>query len=119
SLAALVVLVAMLFSMPFFASRYVIYVATLIMINVICTQGLNVLTGYTGQLSLGNGAFVAIGAYLTAILCNQHLSFWPVLLIAPLVTGIIGVLVAVPALRLKGLYLAMVTVAFHMVVALG
>ena len=120
SLAVLIVLVALLLWLPLFTSRYIVYVATLIMINVICSQGLNILTGYTGQVSLGNGAFMAIGAYLTAILCNNyHLSFWPVLLIAPLVSGIVGVLVAVPALRLKGLYLAMVTVAFHMVVALG
>jgi len=93
---------------------------TLIVINVICAQGLNILTGYSGQVSLGHGGFVAISAYLTAILCsNYHVPFWIMLLLAPLISGMVGVLIALPALRLKGLYLAMVTVAFHMVVALG
>jgi branched-chain amino acid transport system permease protein len=63
---------------------------------------------------------MAISAYLTAILCsNYHINFWIMFLLAPLAAGMIGVLIALPALRLKGLYLAMVTVAFHMVVALG
>jgi branched-chain amino acid transport system permease protein len=117
---ALGAFVIALFFMPAITSRYIIYVATLIAINVVCAQGLNLLTGYTGQLSLGHAAFMAIAAYLTAILCNDyHLSFWVVLVIVPLMTGVVGIMIAVPALRLKGLYLALVTVAFHMVVSLG
>jgi branched-chain amino acid transport system permease protein len=120
SLALLAALVIALFLFPAVASRYLVYVVTLIMINVICVLGLNLLTGYTGQTSLGHAAFMAIGAYLTAILCKgYHFSFWIVLVIVPLMTGIVGVMIAVPALRLKGLYLALVTVAFHMVVGLG
>jgi len=83
-------------------------------------QGLNFLIGYTGQISLGHGAFMAIGAYGTAIICQTYgFSFWLALILVPFGTGMVGVLIALPALRLKGLYLAMVTLAFHMVVALG
>ncbi len=105
---------------PLLGSRYVVFLITLIFINAIAAQGLNFLTGYTGQLSLGHGAFLAIGAYITAILCNTyHCSFWVALVVAPLLTGLVGIFVALPALRLKGLYLAMITLAFHMVVSLG
>jgi len=120
ALIGLIALFCAVLLLPLLASRYLVYIATLILINVICAQGLNLLTGYSGQVSLGHGGFMAIGAYLTAILCNNyHLSFWLVLILAPLMAGMVGVLIALPALRLKGLYLAMVTVAFHMVVALG
>jgi branched-chain amino acid transport system permease protein len=116
---AVVALIA-LFLAPLVGNKYIIFLITLILINVISVQGLNFLIGYTGQLSLGHGAFVALGAYLTAILCNTYsASFWVVIVIVPLATGLVGVLVALPALRLKGLYLAMVTLAFHMVVSLG
>lgn len=120
ALIALIALLCVLFLFPLFASRYLIYIMTLIIISVICAQGLNILTGYSGQVSLGHGGFVAIGAYLTAILgVNYHVPFWIMLILSPLISGMVGVLIALPALRLKGLYLAMVTVAFHMVVALG
>jgi branched-chain amino acid transport system permease protein len=120
ALVALIALLVALCLFPFIGSRYLVYIATLILINVICAQGLNILTGYSGQVSLGHGGFMAISAYLTAILCtNYHVSFWIMLVVAPLTAGFVGVLIALPALRLKGLYLAMVTVAFHMVVALG
>lgn len=106
--------------LPLAVSRYIIYIATLIIINVICAQGLNLLTGYAGQISLGHGAFTAIGAYLTAIMFNDyHLPFLIIFIVAPLISGIVGLLVGLPALRLRGLYLAMVTIAFHMVVSLG
>ncbi len=110
----------LVFCFPLVGGRYVVFLVTLIFINAIAAQGLNFLIGYTGQLSLGHGAFLAIGAYVTAILCNTyHVSFWIVLFAAPLLTGLVGILVALPALRLKGLYLAMITLAFHMVVSLG
>jgi len=103
---------------PLSGNRYLTYISTLIIINAIAAQGLNFLIGYTGQFSLGHGGFVAIGAYFTAILCQSY-PFWIALALSPVITGMVGVLIALPALRLKGLYLAMVTVAFHMVVALG
>lgn len=74
--------------------------------------GLNILTGYSGQISLGNGAFMAIGSYTTALLvARQH---WPYLLTLPvgaLLAGAVGLLVGIPALRLRGIYLALATFA--------
>ncbi len=121
-LSAVILLVFVLGTlvMPMRGNRYIIYISTLIVINAIAAQGLNFLIGYTGQISLGHGGFMAIGAYLTAILCTTyHYSFWIVFPLVPLVTGCLGLLIALPALRLKGLYLAIMTLAFHMVVALG
>jgi branched-chain amino acid transport system permease protein len=74
--------------------------------------GLNVLTGYNGQISLGHGAFMAIGGYVTAILVVHHgWTDWKTIPIAGLVTGVAGLLFGIPALRLSGLYLALTTFA--------
>jgi branched-chain amino acid transport system permease protein len=105
---------------PWLGTRYFLFLATLVCINAIGAQGLNFLIGYTGQFSLGHGAFVALGAYFTAIMCNTyHLSFWLAFVLAPILTGLVGILIGLPTLRLKGLYLAMITLAFAMVVGLG
>jgi branched-chain amino acid transport system permease protein len=80
--------------------------------------GLNILTGYSGQISLGNGAFMAVGAYVTAILTHDH--GWPYLAtipVAALVAGVCGFLFGIPALRLSGLYLALAT--FTLAIATG
>jgi branched-chain amino acid transport system permease protein len=76
----------------------------------IALLGLNIVTGYTGQISLGHGAFMAIGGYTTAILVTEHgvRDLWT-LPIAGLVAGVAGFVVGVPALRLSGLYLALAT----------
>ena len=79
-------------------------------VYVIAIVGLNVLTGYSGQISLGHGAFMAIGGYTTAILMAKHgvQDLWTIP-IAALVAGVAGFLFGIPALRLSGLYLALVT----------
>jgi branched-chain amino acid transport system permease protein len=78
--------------------------------------GLNVILGYTGLLNLGYAAFMAIGAYMWAILAspqyNLHWNFWVVFLLAGLAAGVAGYLLAIPGLGLKGDYLALVTIAF-------
>ncbi|MBA2568034.1 MAG: branched-chain amino acid ABC transporter permease [Actinobacteria bacterium] len=76
----------------------------------IAILGLNIVTGYTGQISLGHGAFMAVGGYTTAILVADHgvRDLWTIPL-AGLVAAVAGVLVGVPALRLSGLYVALVT----------
>ena len=81
-------------------------------IYVVALTGLNLLTGYTGQVSLGHGALMAIGGYTTAILMTDHgvKDVWTIPL-AVLVTGAAGLLFGVPALRLSGLYLALATFA--------
>lgn len=82
--------------------------------------GLNVLLGLNGQISLGHVAFYAIGAYTVGILTTAHQwSFWPALAASGVVSGLAGVLLAIPALRVRGPYLAMVTIAFGFVVEQG
>jgi branched-chain amino acid transport system permease protein len=81
-------------------------------IYFIAIMGLNILTGYTGQISLGHGAFMAIGGYTTAIMVGHHnvRDLWTIPL-AGLIAGAAGLLFGIPALRLSGLYLALVTFA--------
>ncbi len=91
-----------------FRAQQLAYVA----IYLCAILGLNVLTGYTGQMSLGHGAFMAIGGYTTAILMADHgvRDFWTIP-IAAVVAGAAGFLFGIPALRLSGLYLALATFA--------
>ncbi|TML24615.1 MAG: branched-chain amino acid ABC transporter permease, partial [Actinobacteria bacterium] len=82
----------------------------LVGVYFIALIGLNILTGYSGQISLGHGAFMAIGGYTTAILTVDHgvRDLWTIP-IAGVIAGVAGLLVGIPALRLSGLYLAIVT----------
>jgi branched-chain amino acid transport system permease protein len=76
----------------------------------LAAMGLNLLTGYNGQVSIGHGAFFGIGAYATALLMQQHgWQFLPTLLVAAPLCFLVGVAIGFPALRVKGLYLALVT----------
>ena len=86
-------------------------------IFVIAVQGLNLLVGYTGQISLGHGAFMAIGAYGSAILARElGFSFWTALPASALLTGLVGLLFGLPSLRVKGFYLAMATLAAQFII---
>ena len=86
------------------------------LILAIAIMGLNILVGYSGQLSLGHGAFMALGAYLSAILVHRyHLDFLLTIPIAAIATGLVGFLFGVPALRLSPLYLALATFALAVV----
>jgi len=99
---------------------YRLYVIAIVGLTAIVGIGLNVLIGLTGQISLGHVGFYAIGAYVVGILTtNAGWSFWVALLAAATITGAVGVLLAVPALRVRGPYLAMVTIAFGFVVEQG
>jgi ABC-type branched-subunit amino acid transport system ATPase component/ABC-type branched-subunit amino acid transport system permease subunit len=96
---------------------YHIYIIAVVGLTAIVGIGLNVLLGLSGQISLGHVAFYAIGAYTLGILTTRSgWSFWPALPIAGLVAGCAGILLAIPALRVRGPYLAMVTIAFAFVV---
>jgi branched-chain amino acid transport system permease protein len=89
---------------------------TLVLIFTIAIIGLNVLVGYSGQISLGHGAFMALGAYTTAILVSRyHVNYLLTIPIAGMVTGGIGFLLGIPALRLSALYLALATFALAVV----
>ena len=101
----------------YFANGYQQYVIAMVAITAIVGVGLNVLLGLAGQLSLGHVGFYAIGAYTCAILTTRYAwSFWLVLPLAGIVAAIAGALLAVPALRVRGPYLAMVTIAFGFVI---
>jgi branched-chain amino acid transport system ATP-binding protein len=99
---------------------YHIYIIAVVGLTTIVGVGLNVLLGLSGQISLGHVAFYAIGAYTLGILTTTAgWSFWPALPAAGLIAGCAGVLLAIPALRVRGPYLAMVTIAFGFVVEQG
>jgi len=103
--------------LPFMAGPYLTYVVNLAAIATIGALGLNILTGFTGQISLGHAAFLAIGAYSAAILtADAGWPFWLALPAAGFITAISGLVVGIPSLRLKGLYLVMTTIAFSFIV---
>ncbi|NPU83753.1 MAG: branched-chain amino acid ABC transporter permease [Syntrophaceae bacterium] len=115
--AWLVLLVLALIAVPFFLNRYQLSILSEICIAVIGALGLNLLTGYTGQISLGHGAFLAIGAYTTALLTGElGLPFALSLPLSGCMAALLGMVVGVPSLRLKGLYLALGTLAFGFIV---
>ena len=88
-----------------------------ISIFVIAVQGLNFLVGYTGQISLGHAAFMAIGAYGSAILARElGFTFWTALPVSALLTGLVGLVFGLPSLRVKGFYLAMATLAAQFII---
>jgi len=89
-------------------------------ISVIAVLGLSILTGYCGQISLGQSAFMGVGAYTCAILAGKvGLPFWLVIPCAGLVSGFFGIIFGLPAVRIKGFYLVMATIAFHYIFDFG
>ena len=103
---------ALLLLFPFMASDYWMYLACLVSINVASATGLNILTGYTGLVSLGQAAFMGLGAYTVAVL---EIRFGTPFLLNILAGGFVamvgGLIVGIPSLRVKGLYLAIATIA--------
>jgi branched-chain amino acid transport system permease protein len=109
-LIALLLLVAC--ALPFFISNYSVFQLTMVLVYAIALLGLNILTGYNGQISLGHGAFYAIGAYATAVLMDKFgWPYWATLPVAAAVCLLAGFLFGLPALRLEGPYLALATFA--------
>jgi branched-chain amino acid transport system permease protein len=99
-------------ALPFVLSNYHIFQLTLVMVYAVALLGLNMLTGYNGQVSLGHGAFYAIGAYCAAVLMDKWgVPYWATLPVAGAVCLLAGFLFGLPALRLEGLYLALATFA--------
>ena len=103
---------ALLVLFPFMASDYWMYLACLVSINVASATGLNILTGYTGLVSLGQAAFMGLGAYTVAVLeIRFGTPFMLNILAGGLVAMVGGLIVGIPSLRVKGLYLAIATIA--------
>ena len=110
-------LIVVALALPFLASSYRLFQFTLAYSYAVALLGLNLLTGYNGQISLGHGAFFAIGAYTTAILMHHlRVPYALTLPVAALVCGVAGFLFGLPALRLEGLYLALATFALGLAV---
>jgi branched-chain amino acid transport system permease protein len=104
--------------LPGLIGRYYTQMLALAGIYAIVAQGLNLLSGYTGQVSLGHAGFYAIGSYCGALLATKlGLGFWSALPISMLLAAAAGFLVAVPSFKLEGPYLAMVTIAFGIIVS--
>ena len=104
---------------PLFLGKYTIFLLCLLAVYALVSLGLKLLMGYTGQIAAGHAGFLALGAYFTAII-GEKLQWLPcpvILLLAGLFTGIIGFLLGIPILRLKGFYVAMATLAFGVVVS--
>jgi len=98
--------------LPLLVSEYRTFQFTLVLVYAIALLGLNMLTGYNGQISLGHGAFYAIGAYCAAILMDKYgVPYWATIPVAGAVCLVSGFLFGLPALRLEGLYLALATFA--------
>jgi len=96
---------------------YYLRILILMGINIIMVLGLNITTGVTGQLSMGHAGFMSIGAYTSAILTLQAgIPFWLTLLAGAAVAAVFGFVIGLPALRLEGDYLAMVTIGFAEIV---
>jgi len=104
-------------TLPFYSDSYVMHIANMVGIAIIVVHGLNILMGLTGQVSLGHVAFVSVGAYTSAILCTKAgLSFWFALPLSGVVASLVGLIVAIPSLRLKELYLAIATLGYAFIV---
>lgn len=101
---------------PFVLNGYGLYVLTLTGVFALVALGLNLLTGYAGQISLCHAAFFGVGAYATAILTQRvGLPYLLSMLVGALLTAAVGAVVAIPAMRLKSLYLAIATLGFGVV----
>lgn len=102
---------------PQMFSVYWIHIVNFIGVTIIVVLGLNILTGYCGQISLGQSAFMAIGAYLTGILGTTfHWPFWLCIPASGIGAGIAGLIFGLPSLRVRGFYLAMSTLAAQFII---
>ena len=102
---------------PLMLDDYYLSIANLVAIAIIGALGLNILVGYTGQVSIGHGAFMSVGAYTAANFATRLDSPWPVNLLAGgLMAALIGAIVGIPSLRIKGLYLAIATLAGQLII---
>ena len=111
------VLLVALLVLPFLVKNYRVFQFNLVLVYAVAILGLNMLTGFNGQISLGHGAFYAFGAYTAAVLMDKlDVPYWATLPVAFVVCFVFGFLVGFPALRLAGHYLALATFALALAV---
>jgi branched-chain amino acid transport system permease protein len=113
----LALLIVAALALPFMLSNFRLFQFTLVFVNAIALLGLNILTGYNGQISLGHSAFYALGAYTSAIMIDKwNVPYLLTIPVAGLLCLVAGFLFGIPALRLEGLYLALATFALSLAV---
>ena len=111
--AAILALIILLCLLPLFINDYLQFVANTMLVYCLVAVGLNIVIGYLGQLAFASAAFFGIGAYATGLsMVYLHIGYLPAMLIGTACGGIAGVLVGLPALRVRGYYLAIITLAF-------
>jgi branched-chain amino acid transport system permease protein len=106
-----------LFSLPLWGSDYLLAMACIVGIHVIASLGLNLTTGNAGLISLSHGAFIGVGCYTVAWLSKHSVPFYLALPLAGFVAAFLGIIVGLPSLRVKGLYLAIATLAAHFILS--
>jgi len=112
-----IALLIFLFTLPLYFPSYNVYLFNIILVHVILAVGLNILVGYTGQISLGHAGFFAIGAYGTTILMTHlGIPFFVSIILAGLIAAFFGFIIGLPALRLEGPYLAIATLGFGLTI---
>jgi branched-chain amino acid transport system permease protein len=110
-------LVLFIVIVPLVFGEYYLSIINLVLISIVGALGLNILVGYTGQISIGHGAFMSVGAYTAANLAvRAGLPFWITLPAGGLMAAIVGAVVGIPSLRIKGLYLAIATLAGQLII---
>lgn len=115
---SILLLFLLLLLVPFSGSRYLIYVISLVSVLSVAAVGLDILMGYCGQVCFGQAGFVAVGAYATAFLVNQGFSYWMSLPIGGILAALSGLIIGLPALRIRGHYLALATMSFAYIIHL-
>src|ERR1700688_1628745 len=102
---------------PLTVQDYYISILNLILIAVVGALGLNILVGYTGQISIGHGAFMSVGAYTAAnLVTHLGMPFWVTIPAGGAMAALIGAVVGIPSLRIKGIYLAIATLAAQLII---
>src|SRR5688572_10620808 len=115
TVAAIVVLFVVI--LPLSLLEYYLSIINLSLIAIVGALGLNILVGYTGQISVGHAGFMSVGAYTAANLAVKlGLPFWVTLPAGGLMAALIGAIVGIPSLRIKGLYLAIATLAAQLII---
>jgi branched-chain amino acid transport system permease protein len=102
---------------PLALGDYYLSILNLILVAIVGALGLNILVGYTGQISIGHGAFMSVGAYTAAnLIVRLHMPFWLTIPAGGLMAALVGMVVGIPSLRIKGIYLAIATLAAQLII---
>jgi len=114
----LLIYTVIIFALPaILQNNYHLMVLNVAALNIIVVIGLNLLMGYTGQISLGHAAFFGLGAYLSAIFTATHgIPLWPAMIMAMAIAGIVAYTIGIPTLKLEGHYLVMATLGFNIII---